>query len=88
MPRVAVIGSGISGLGCAWGLVESHGGYSVTVFEKEARLGGHTNTIEVPGLGPVDTGFIVFNSQTYPNFIRFLNHLAIKVRGQHSHRHF
>lgn len=66
-PRVAVVGSGISGLASAWLLREQ---YAVTLFEAAPRLGGHTNTIDVSVEGlrfPIDTGFLVFNERTYPN---------------------
>jgi len=65
--RVAVVGSGISGLATAWLLRER---YRVTLFEAASRPGGHTNTVEVELEGkraPVDTGFLVFNRKTYPN---------------------
>ena len=75
--HIAVIGTGISGLSCAWLLSQSH---DVVLYEKDARLGGHTNTVDVQ-LGsrcvPVDTGFIVFNEPSYPNFTAFLNHLNV-----------
>ena len=75
--KIAVIGTGISGLSCAWLLSQRH---EVVVYEKAPRLGGHTNTVEVQ-LGerpiPVDTGFIVFNEPSYPNFTAFLNHLGV-----------
>ncbi|SRR5579859_2328867 len=65
--KIAVIGSGISGLSAAWLL---SGGHEVTIYEKSRRLGGHSNTIDVDngrdGL-PVDMGFIVYNPETYPN---------------------
>ena len=62
--RIAVIGTGISGLACAWLLDQRH---SVTVYEAEARLGGHSNTVPVPWRGrtiPVDTGFWSTTSPT------------------------
>ena len=79
---VAVIGSGVAGIVSAWEL--SKAGWAVTLFEKEARIGGHTHTIVVsdgPDAGtPVDTGFIVCNDTTYPNFHRFLAELGVKWR--------
>lgn len=77
--KVAVIGSGISGLASAWFLSQSH---NVTVFEKNAKLGGHTNTIVVDVDGqnlPVDTGFIVFNRPNYPNLTAMLGHLNLET---------
>ncbi|MDA3807984.1 MAG: FAD-dependent oxidoreductase [Thiomicrorhabdus sp.] len=78
--KVAVVGSGISGLSAAWLLSQQH---DVTLFEKNAKLGGHTNTVlvEVEGkLQPVDTGFIVFNEPNYPNLVAFLKHLNVKTQ--------
>ena len=72
--RIAVIGSGVSGLSAAWLLSQSH---DVVLYEAENRLGGHANTIDVPGTGPVDTGFIVFNDRNYPNFKAMLGHLDV-----------
>ncbi|MCG8671539.1 MAG: FAD-dependent oxidoreductase, partial [Pseudomonadales bacterium] len=65
--RIAIIGSGISGLTCAYLLHKNH---EITLFEENNYLGGHTNTehIEMDGTTyPVNTGFIVFNDWTYPN---------------------
>eukprot|EP00616_Rhizochromulina_sp_CCMP1243_P000430 CAMPEP_0118970178 /NCGR_PEP_ID=MMETSP1173-20130426/7124_1 /TAXON_ID=1034831 /ORGANISM="Rhizochromulina marina cf, Strain CCMP1243" /LENGTH=996 /DNA_ID=CAMNT_0006919503 /DNA_START=1 /DNA_END=2991 /DNA_ORIENTATION=- len=66
--RVAVIGGGVAGLGCAWHLCKSKD-HQVHVFEAEPLLGGHANTITIPELGglAVDTGFMVYNDQNYPN---------------------
>jgi predicted NAD/FAD-binding protein len=77
MSRIAVIGSGISGLAAAYYLSRKH---EVSLFEREARLGGHTHTVTVDSSGgpiPVDTGFIVHNDRTYPNLIRLLGELGI-----------
>lgn len=77
MSRIAVIGSGISGLVAAYYLSRKH---DVFLFEKEARLGGHTHTVTVDssaGPLPVDTGFIVHNDLTYPHLIRLLDELGI-----------
>ena len=76
--RIAIVGSGISGLTVARGLYREH---DVTVFEAGFHVGGHTNTIDVATeSGPlaVDTGFIVFNYVTYPNFTRLLAQLGIE----------
>jgi predicted NAD/FAD-binding protein len=75
---IAIIGSGISGLVCAHLLARRH---AVTLFESEARLGGHTHTVEVQdprGTLAVDTGFIVFNDWTYPNFQRLMGQLGVR----------
>src|SRR4051812_15209614 len=80
--RIAIVGSGISGLVCAHLLDPDH---DVTVFEAGSWVGGHTNTVDVevprPGGGTehhaVDTGFIVFNERNYPNFGRLLERLEV-----------
>ncbi|HEU5134773.1 MAG TPA: FAD-dependent oxidoreductase [Steroidobacteraceae bacterium] len=75
--RVAIIGSGISGMVAAARL---HPRHEVTVFEAGAHVGGHTNTIDVDWMGrhyAVDTGFIVFNDWTYPRFIALLTELGV-----------
>jgi len=75
--KIAVIGSGISGLACAHYLSAQH---EVWVYEAGPRVGGHTATVDVR-LGTrryaVDTGFIVFNDWTYPNFIALLDELGV-----------
>ncbi len=75
--RVAVIGSGISGLACAHYLSSEH---EVWVYEASKKIGGHTATVDVQ-LGTrryaIDTGFIVFNDRTYPNFIALLDELGV-----------
>jgi len=77
---IAVIGSGISGLSCAHYLSRQH---RVTVFEAGTQIGGHTATVDVK-LGTrryaVDTGFIVYNDWTYPNFIALLDELGVSSR--------
>ena len=78
--KIAVIGSGISGLASAYYLSKHH---EVSVFEAGHRVGGHTATVDVK-LGTrryaVDTGFIVFNDWTYPNFIALMDELGVASR--------
>lgn len=80
MTRVAIIGSGISGLTAARAL---HGTHDVTVFESSARIGGHTHTWDVELGGQqwcVDSGFIVYNDRNYPNFSRMLRDLDVATQ--------
>src|SRR5213075_639492 len=76
--RVAIIGSGIAGLGCAWLLRQQ--GCEVSRFEANDYLGGHTHTVDVllDGIkAPVDTGFLVYNDRTYPKLNALFNELGI-----------
>lgn len=79
--RVAVIGAGVAGITAAHLLQRRH---DVVLFEKENRLGGHTNTVALPdgpdAGTPIDTGFIVCNDWTYPNFLKLLGELRVAVR--------
>lgn len=78
-PKVAIIGGGIAGLGCARLLSKQ---MEVTLFEKDERIGGHANTIIVTDNGrqiPIDTGFMVFNKSTYPNFCKLLTELETPI---------
>ncbi|PQO45999.1 NAD(P)/FAD-dependent oxidoreductase [Blastopirellula marina] len=75
--RIAIIGSGISGLVCARLLSYEH---EVVVLEADSRIGGHTNTLQTQWEGEahaIDAGFIVYNERTYPNFTRILADLEV-----------
>ena len=77
--KIAVIGSGISGLGAAHFLSKKH---KVDVFEKENHFGGHSYTVEIPinnsnNLISLDLGFIVFNKINYPNLVKFFSTLRV-----------
>jgi len=77
MKNIAIIGSGISGLTAAYLLSKKH---HVTVFEKNDVIGGHTATVDIEKDGQayaIDTGFIVFNDQTYPNYLALLSEIGI-----------
>lgn len=73
--RVAVVGTGIAGMASAWMLAQRH---DVHVFEKDDRLGGHTNTVAVDNHA-IDTGFIVLNDRNYGNLMALFNHLNINL---------
>ncbi len=78
--KIAIIGTGIAGNVAAYKLARDH---DITVFEADSRIGGHTNTLDVEHEGQhyaVDTGFIVFNNRTYPNFIALLNEIGVGWR--------
>jgi len=78
--NIAVIGSGIAGMSAAWLLSRRH---EVTLYERNNRLGGHSNTVMVNtslGATPVDTGFIVFNDVTYPNLVALFDHLKVPTK--------
>ena len=77
--RIAVVGSGISGLSAAYYLSKKH---HVDLFEREDHFGGHSHTIDLffdKKKVSVDIGFIVFNFQTYPNLINFFNENDIQI---------
>jgi predicted NAD/FAD-binding protein len=82
--RIAIVGSGVSGLAALWALKDSE--HEVHLYEQGDRLGGHTNTVSFEGPAgdgaggakvDVDTGFIVLNTATYPNFLRFLDCIGV-----------
>lgn len=72
--KIAIIGSGIAGLVCAHAL---HPHHQITVLEANDYVGGHTHTVNTPAGHQVDTGFIVFNKERYPNFLGLLNALGV-----------
>ncbi len=81
MKHIAIIGSGISGLTAAYLLSKKH---HVTVFEKNAIIGGHTATVDIEKEGKsyaLDTGFIVFNDKTYPNFLALLDEIGVSKQA-------
>lgn len=81
--RIAVVGAGITGLSCAWLLSQAH---DVTLYEADARLGGHSNTVDAPSPSApvaVDTGFIVYNEANYPNLVALFDHLKVPTKPAH-----
>jgi predicted NAD/FAD-binding protein len=80
MSKIAIIGSGISGLGAAWFLRRDH---EVVIYEADSHAGGHAHTVDVDADGrriPVDTGFMVFNRVTYPLLTRLFETLEVPVK--------
>jgi uncharacterized protein len=82
MTRLAIVGTGIAGLGCAHFL---HREFDVTLYEQNTYAGGHSNTVLVEELAtarslPVDTGFMVFNRVTYPHLIRLFAQLGVETK--------
>lgn len=75
--KIAVIGSGISGLAAAW-MLDRHA--EVALYEQQGRAGGHSNTVQVPNGPPVDTGFIVFNERNYPELTAMFHHLGVTTQ--------
>lgn len=81
MDRIAIIGTGISGLGCAYFLKSQ---YQLTVYEKADYIGGHTNTLSIEEEGgrvSIDTGFMTYNEVTYPNLTRLFRELGVDSRS-------
>ncbi|MBF88788.1 MAG: FAD-dependent oxidoreductase [Candidatus Marinimicrobia bacterium] len=79
--NIAIVGSGISGLTCAYLLSDAH---KITLFEANNYLGGHTNTIDIELEGStyaIDTGFIVYNEKTYPLFKKILRQLNVQTQS-------
>ncbi|KAF9046220.1 amine oxidase [Panaeolus papilionaceus] len=92
--KVAVVGSGVSGLAATW-LLNEHSDHTVHLYESDYRPGGHANTVHYIPKGKgwragvdVDTGFIVFNPSTYPNFLRFLHLFPPKDKPSGLFSHF
>ncbi|GHN03219.1 dehydrogenase [Cytophagales bacterium WSM2-2] len=80
MESIAIIGTGIAGMGCGHFL---HREYDIEFYEQNDYIGGHTNTVYVEEDGksiPIDTGFIVFNNETYPNLVKLFNKLNVEVK--------
>ncbi len=80
LPRLAIVGSGIAGLGCAYFLRSR---YALSLYEQNDYIGGHTNTIDVTYRGEsasFDTGFMVYNPVTYPNLWRFFAELQVPAQ--------
>ena len=80
METIAIIGTGISGLGCAYFLQQR---YQLTLYEKSDYVGGHSHTVSVNdehGPVPIDTGFMTYNEVTYPNLTRLFRELGVASR--------
>lgn len=79
--KIAIVGSGIAGLSAAWMLNRTH---DITLFEAGDHIGGHSNTVDAGGTDnpiPVDTGFIVYNEQNYPNLVALFDHLGVPTKS-------
>ena len=76
--KIAVVGTGISGLAAAWLLRRQA---EVTVYEQQCYAGGHTHSFQVPGGPAVDTGFIVFNDRNYPHLTALFQHLGVQSQA-------
>ena len=79
MKRVAIVGTGIAGMGSAWYLKDH---YDLTLYEKSHYAGGHTNTVYIDESArrvPIDTGFMVYNEHTYPNLVRLFRELGVQT---------
>jgi predicted NAD/FAD-binding protein len=83
--RIAIIGAGISGLGCAYNL-RQHPDFDITIYESGKHIGGHSNTVDItidtpngPIQHGIDTGFLVFNRRTYPRLVRLFEELAVPI---------
>ena len=78
--NIAVIGTGIAGMSAAWLLNRGH---RITVYERNGRIGGHSNTVDAlteRSITPVDTGFIVYNELNYPNLTALFDHLGVRTK--------
>ena len=83
--RIAIIGAGISGLGCAYAL-RQHPEFEITLYEADSHIGGHSNTVDFPYsiagkemTHGVDTGFLVFNRKTYPRLVRLFEEIQAPI---------
>lgn len=79
--KIAIVGSGIAGMSAAWMLNRTH---DITLFEAGDHIGGHSNTVNVGSVDnpvPVDTGFIVYNEQNYPNLVALFEHLGVPTKA-------
>src|SRR5665213_2911804 len=82
MTRIAIVGTGVAGLGCAHFLQRD---FDITLFEQDAHAGGHSNTVSVTEpvtsrVLPIDTGFMVFNRVTYPLLVRLFERLGVETK--------
>jgi len=79
--KIAIVGSGIAGMSVAWMLNRTH---DITLFEAGDHIGGHSNTVNAGSADnpiPVDTGFIVYNEQSYPNLVALFEHLDVPTKA-------